>query len=181
MSAYAVELAQALRRNELRLDHARVEILVDGVARQSGLSRNLAARKLLSQRHPANDIQKSHADHSLAPRHSMHWAEGHMGQISMEIMTTSGSRLGGNQQLIISWLRKGLSHPYRQHSTAGLSQGPHGPWNTAALVPRPRWQILLTLVSAIPALQGILAGIYHCPMVARIRFPSLIQVFDPRV
>lgn len=81
-----VELAGPLRHRELRLDRARLQILPDGVARQPGPTRDLADRQLLSQGHAADDVQKSHVDHSDAPRRSPRSEEG-----------SHGSNLSGNQ------------------------------------------------------------------------------------
>jgi hypothetical protein len=44
-----IELALPLRCRELRLDRARVQILLDGVARHSGPPRNLTDRQLIPQ------------------------------------------------------------------------------------------------------------------------------------
>ena len=67
-----VELARPIRHCELRLDRASLQILLDGVPGQSGPTRNLADRQLLPKSQPADDIQKSHVDHSAVPRRSMH-------------------------------------------------------------------------------------------------------------
>ncbi|WP_226559232.1 flagellar basal body P-ring protein FlgI, partial [Salipiger thiooxidans] len=48
----------------------------------------------------ADDVQKSHVDHSGIPRCKLRRGEGHMGQISMEITRSPGSVLGGNQQVV---------------------------------------------------------------------------------
>ena len=92
-----IELTMTLRRRELRLDRACVQLLLDRVARQSGPPRNLAERQLLPQRHASDDVQKSHVYHSNVPRCAWRWGKGHMGQFSMEIRRLPGSLLGGNQ------------------------------------------------------------------------------------
>ena len=56
-----------LRYRELLLDHTSIQILRDRVARQPSALADLADRLLFSQRHPANDVSKSHVDHSVAP------------------------------------------------------------------------------------------------------------------
>ena len=76
------------------------EMLLDGIARQPGSSRNLADRQLQAQRHAPDQVQKFHVDHSIAPRGELPWGKGHMGQFSMEITCPNGSLLGGTQQLV---------------------------------------------------------------------------------
>ncbi|MDG5497536.1 hypothetical protein [Niveispirillum sp. BGYR6] len=45
---------------------------------------------LLTQGQTADDIQKSHVDHSSAPRRSTRRGNGHMGQFSMQISRLPG-------------------------------------------------------------------------------------------
>ena len=66
--------------------------------RQTSPPHDLPYRQLLPQRHSPDDVQKSHVDHSIAPRRTPLWGKGHMGQISMEIMCLLGSVPSGNQQ-----------------------------------------------------------------------------------
>ena len=62
-----VKLARPFRRRELRLHRVRSKMLRHRIARQSRAPRDLADRQLLSQVHTANDVQKSHVDHSATP------------------------------------------------------------------------------------------------------------------
>ena len=62
-----IELARPFRHRELRLDRAGLQILLDGVAGEPGPPGDLPDRQLLSQSQAADDVQKSHVDHSIAP------------------------------------------------------------------------------------------------------------------
>lgn len=51
-----VKLARSFRYRERRLDRASIQILRDGIARQSSSPTDLADRLLLTQRHPPDDV-----------------------------------------------------------------------------------------------------------------------------
>jgi len=123
-----IKLVRAVRNGELRLDRARIQVLLDSIARQPGSACDLSDRQLQAQRHAPDQVQKFHVDHSIAPRGKLPWGKGHMGQFSMEITCTSGSLLGANQQA-------GTDERFSRLAAVAM---PH-PGQTASCPVRPRW------------------------------------------
>ncbi len=62
-----IKLVRAIRNGELRLDRARIQMLLDSITRQPGSSCDLSDRQPQAQRHTPDHVQKFHVDHSIAP------------------------------------------------------------------------------------------------------------------
>lgn len=68
-----IKLARPFRRREFWLDGVRRQMFGHCIPRHACQPRDLADRQLLPLMHPMDDIQKSHVDHSVAPRCFLLW------------------------------------------------------------------------------------------------------------